>query len=76
MNARIGRVHLLLAVLFAALTAGAAYWQVWAAPSLATREANARLVFKELSIDRGRIVSADGVVLARNRQVRRNGRDL
>jgi len=75
-NARIGRLHVLLLALFALLVGTVTYWQVWAAPSLATRQANPRLVYRELTIDRGRFLTADGVVLARNRLVRRNGREL
>jgi peptidoglycan glycosyltransferase len=66
----------MLLALFALLVGTVTYWQVWAAPSLATRQANPRLVYRELTIDRGRILAADGTVLARNRMVRQNGRDL
>jgi peptidoglycan glycosyltransferase len=75
-NARIGRLHLLLIALFALLIGTVTYWQVWAAPGLATRQANPRLVYRELTIDRGSFLTSDGVVLARNRLVRKNGRDL
>ncbi len=76
MNRRITHLHLFVLVLFGALIVAVTYWQIWAAPSLATRQANPRLVFRELSVDRGTIATADGVVLARNRRVRQNGRTL
>ena len=68
MNRRITHLHLFVLVLFGALIVAVTYWQIWAAPSLATRQANPRLVFRELSVDRGTIATADGVILARNRR--------
>ena len=44
-------------MLFGALIVAVTYWQIWAAPSLATRQANPRLVFRELTVDRGKIVT-------------------
>src|SRR5262245_19982194 len=76
MNRRIGHLHYFVLVLFGALIVAITYWQVWAAPSLATRQANPRLVFRELTVDRGTISTSDGAVLARNRRVRQNGRTL
>ena len=44
-----------------------AYWQIWAADSLAARSDNARLVYRQLQIKRGLIFAANGrTVLARN----------
>jgi peptidoglycan glycosyltransferase len=76
MNRRITHLHYFVLVLFGALIVAVTYWQVWAAPSLATRQANPRLVFRELTVDRGTNATADGAVLARNREVRQNGRTL
>jgi penicillin-binding protein A len=53
-----------------------AYWQIWAAPSLAERKDNARLVVRQLEIKRGQILAADGTVLARDRPRRANGRTI
>ena len=39
---------------------------MWAAPSLEARQDNPRLVYRELAIKRGKIISADGVTLATN----------
>jgi hypothetical protein len=66
-NARIGRLYGLLSGAFLLLILTVTYWQIWAAPGLAERQANPRRVFRELTIDRGAIRTADGVVLARNR---------
>ena len=67
MNARLGRLFGLLSGGFLLLILTVTYWQIWAAPGLAERQANPRRVFRELTIDRGTIRTADGVVLARNR---------
>ena len=54
-----------------------AYWQIWAADSLATRRDNARLVYRQLPIKRGLIYAANGrTVLATNSARRRNGLTL
>lgn len=75
MNGRITRLYVVLVALFAVLIGTVSYWQVIAAPRLAERQANQRLVYRELAIDRGRIISSDGVVLARNRKVPGRDRD-
>lgn len=74
MNVRIARMYRVLVAAFLALIGMLAYWQIIAAPSLASRKTNQRLVYRELSIERGRIVSADGVVLATNVARKQNGR--
>ena len=76
MNGRISRLYRALALGFVALIGMLTYWQVWAAPSLEARQDNPRLVYRELSINRGRIVSSDGVTLASNRTARANGRTI
>ncbi len=53
-----------------------AYWQIWAAPSLAVSRDNARLVVRQLQIKRGLILAADGKVLAQDRRRRSNGRTI
>jgi peptidoglycan glycosyltransferase len=63
-NRRIGRVFLVLVAGFAVLIGFTSYWQIWAAPSLADRRDNARLVVRELSVDRGTILAANGARLA------------
>jgi peptidoglycan glycosyltransferase len=76
MNVRISRLYRGLALGFVALIAMCTYWQVWAAPSLEARQDNPRLVYRELAIRRGKILSADGVTLATNRARRANGRTI
>jgi len=75
-NGRITRLYRGLAIAFVALIAMLTYWQVWAAPSLDARQDNPRLVYRELAIKRGRILSADGVTLATNTQRHANGRAI
>jgi penicillin-binding protein A len=73
-NGRIAHLAAALAAGFAVLIATVTYWQVWAAPSLQARRDNPRLVYRELAIKRGKILTSDGVVLATNRPRRANGR--
>ena len=64
MNRRIGQLFAALAVALVALIVMTSYWQIWARGSLEARQANTRQVYRDLTIDRGSIVSADGVTLA------------
>jgi penicillin-binding protein A len=66
-NARISHLFVLLAVLFAALIAVSSYW-LWRAPDLEARQGNPTLVVRQVTIQRGLILTDDGTVLARNRQ--------
>jgi peptidoglycan glycosyltransferase len=75
-NPRIARLYVVMSLGTVLLILACTYWQVWAAPSLAAKRNNPRLVYRELAIDRGSIITADGVVLARNRERRANGRTL
>jgi penicillin-binding protein A len=73
-NRQINGLFRLCAAGFAVLITMTAYWQIWAADSLATRKDNARLVYRQLEIKRGLIFAADGhTVLARNHAQRRDG---
>ncbi len=76
MNARIGRLLLALALAYVVLIATTSYWQLWAAPSLDARRDNPRLVFRQLAIDRGRILSSDGRILAESVGHTANGRTI
>ncbi|HWH13654.1 MAG TPA: penicillin-binding protein 2 [Miltoncostaeaceae bacterium] len=76
MNRSITRLFLLLSVAFAVLALMLGYWQVVAAPSLNDRADNPQAAQRERLIDRGRIISADRVVLARSIEVRRGGQDV
>ncbi len=77
MNRQITTLFRIAAVGFALLITMTAYWQIWAASSLADRRDNARLVYKQLQIRRGLILASNGkTVLARNHAVRQNGLTL
>ncbi len=77
MNARIGSLFRLFALGTAVLVTMTAYWQIWAAPSLAVRKDNARLVYRQLTVKRGLIYATNGsTVLATNTKRVRNGQTL
>lgn len=77
MNRQIVTLFRLTAVGIALLITITAYWQIWAASSLADRRDNARLVYKQLQIKRGLILAADGkTALTRNRAVHKDGLTL
>jgi len=60
----INRTAHILTLAFVAVSLGLLYWQFVRAPDLLDRPDNARLVEMEQRIDRGRILAADGTVLA------------
>jgi peptidoglycan glycosyltransferase len=60
---------ILLAVLLGATT----YWQTWAKADLAARKDNSVSIIERLTVDRGKILAADGSVLATNRSKRKHG---
>lgn len=76
MNRRIGNLFVVLAVGLVALIGMTTYWQVWARSSLEARQANVRLVYRDLAIDRGSIVSSDGVTLAESKPGTLDGRPV
>ncbi len=77
MNKQITRVAVVAMVLLAALILGTTYWQAWAAPGLADRQDNSIQRVAEFSIDRGKILAADGkTVLANNVKRKVDGKDL
>ena len=77
MNRQIATLFRLSAVGIALLITMTAYWQIWAASSLADRRDNARLVYRQLQIKRGLILASNGkTVLAHNKAERRNGLTL
>lgn len=73
MNSSIRRLYWTLAIGFVALTLMLGYWQVVAAPGLDDRADNPQAIQREREVDRGRILSADGRILAASRAVRENG---
>ena len=77
MNRQIAALFRLFAIAFAVLITLTAYWQIWAADSLATRRDNARLVYRQLQIKRGLIYASNGrTVLTENHPRRRGGLTL
>jgi penicillin-binding protein A len=75
-NRSIRRLYLSTAVGFVLLIALLGWWQVVRADSLGQEPNNPQTVQRDRLVDRGRIISADGVVLARSRKTRRQGRDV
>ncbi len=73
MNAEIRRVAFVGLVLIGALVVGTTYWQAWAAGDLAARQDNAIKSVAQFKIKRGLIRSADGTLLAANRQKKVDG---
>lgn len=73
MNRSIRRLYLVLAGGFGLLVLMLGWWQVVAADGLKDRPGNQQTLQAERLIDRGRILSADGKVLAASRAVRVRG---
>ncbi|HMO01001.1 MAG TPA: penicillin-binding protein 2 [Miltoncostaeaceae bacterium] len=73
MNRSIRRLYLVLAGGFGLLVLMLGWWQVVAADDLKDRPGNTQSLQAERLIDRGRILSADGKVLAASRAVRVRG---
>jgi peptidoglycan glycosyltransferase len=75
-NRSIRRLYLTLAAGFGLLILMLGYWQVVAADGLKDRPGNEQTAQADKLIDRGRIVSADGKVLAASRAVRAKGQKV
>jgi peptidoglycan glycosyltransferase len=72
-NRSIRRLYLVLAGGFGLLLLMLGWWQVVAAEDLRDRPGNTQTLQAERLIDRGRIISADGRILAASRAVRVSG---
>lgn len=66
MNRQIVKLFGLIVVLFAVLIGFTSYWSVFEAEALKEKNANKRPLLEQQRIERGRILSADGVVIARS----------
>ena len=66
MNRQIVKLFGLLVALFAVLVAFTSYWSVFEAEALKEKNANKRPLLEQQRIERGRILAADGTVLARS----------
>lgn len=66
MNRQIVKLFGLFVVLFAVLIGFTSYWAVFDAEALRQKDANKRPLLEQQQIKRGRILAADGTVLARS----------
>ena len=64
MNARIIRLFVFIAFMFALLVGFTSYWSVFDAHDLKNQRVNKRPLFEAQQIKRGRITTADGVLIA------------
>jgi peptidoglycan glycosyltransferase len=65
-NRQIVKLFGLIVVLFAVLVGFTSYWSVFEAEALKEKSANKRPLLEQQRIERGRILSEDGVVIARS----------
>ncbi len=66
MNRPIVRLYVLVVLMFALLVAFTSRWTIFEASSLRSNPLNKRALLEQQQIDRGRILAADGTVLARS----------
>jgi penicillin-binding protein A len=66
MNRQISKLAVAALVLVAALIVATTYWQTWASAGLAAKQDNAIQRVAQFRIKRGKILAADGTVLAAN----------
>jgi peptidoglycan glycosyltransferase len=66
MNRQIVKLFAFIVVLFAVLVGFTSYWSVFDAKALKEEEANKRPLLEQQQIRRGRILAADGTVIARS----------
>jgi peptidoglycan glycosyltransferase len=72
-NNQIRRLSVVAVLLLASLIVATTYWQAWAAGDLADRQDNAIATVAQFKIDRGKISTENGTLLATNRKVTVNG---
>ena len=73
MNKQLRHVSVFALVLLAVLIVATTYWQTWAKADLAARKDNSVSLIERLTVDRGKILAADGTVLANNRKTHKHG---
>jgi len=66
MNKQIVKLFAFIVVLFGVLVGFTAYWSVFDAKALKEKQQNARPLIRQQQIERGRILTADGVVIAKS----------
>jgi peptidoglycan glycosyltransferase len=67
MNRQIIKLFAFIVVLFGVLVGFTSYWSVWDAKALKEQDANKRPLFEAQQVHRGRILAADGTVIAVSR---------
>jgi penicillin-binding protein A len=72
-NTQLRHMCVVALVLLAVLIVSTTYWQTWAVGSLNDRKDNALQTVLRLTINRGKILGADGSVLATNRVSHKHG---
>jgi penicillin-binding protein A len=72
-NKQLRHVSVFALVLLAVLIGSTTYWQMWAKADLAARKDNSVSLIERLTVDRGKILAADGTVLANNRKTHKHG---
>jgi penicillin-binding protein A len=72
-NKQLRHVSVAALILLAVLVVSTTYWQTWAVGDLAARQDNSIKLIERLTIDRGKILAANGAVLADNRKSRKHG---
>jgi peptidoglycan glycosyltransferase len=72
-NKQLRHLSVFALVLLAVLIGATTYWQTWAKADLAARKGNSVSLIERLTVDRGKILAADGTVLADNRKTRKHG---
>ena len=73
MNKQLRHVSVAALILLAVLVVSTTYWQTWAVGDLAARQDNSIKLIERQTIDRGKILAADGTVLANNRVSHKHG---
>jgi peptidoglycan glycosyltransferase len=76
MNRQISKLAVAALVLVAALIVATTYWQTWASAGLAAKQDNAIQRVAQFKIKRGKILAADGTVLATNYTKKVGGQTL
>ena len=66
MNRQIVKLFAFIVVLFGVLVGFTSYWSVFDAKALKEQDANKRPLFEQQQIERGRILTADGAVIAKS----------
>jgi len=72
-NKQLRHVSVAALILLAVLVVSTTYWQTWAVGDLAARQDNSIKLIERQTIDRGKILAADGTVLANNRVSHKHG---